>query len=368
MAGERLTLWTSVSAAAATVVVVAVSAVVIWHTAGKQRDQFIAELTALNGKVEATNAKIEKANETVAEIKKITALENTTKAIGQLNSEIKKTNEGLAELQKVSSLDGIKITLAQLDSKIEKAGTALAEIKKMAPMDSIRAELKGIETALASLAAKVATTDKTLAEIKSASPHSSDTSPAGDAARDQAIAKLSNAIDDLKTGMAGNASSQNKSLEAIAKSIDSLKAPAMAQKGGMNLAGLHASEPPAAETTSSIPATQPLTVRFDPDARAQVDAQTNAIIGHLKTIMKDRHDCSISVAGYTDTLGSDDVNLDVSKERADMIAAKLKAAFAGQKISIDSVGWGERRLKVWTPDGTSKMANRRVEVGVACKG
>lgn len=368
MAVDRQALWTSVSAAAASAAAVAIVAVVIWNTAGKQRNQFIAELAALNAKVEAANAKIDKASETVAEIKKITALENTTKQLGQLNAEIKKTNDGLAELQKASSLEGIKTTLAQLDSKIEKTGAALAELKKSTSTDDIKAAFKGIETTLASVAAKIEATDKTLTEIKSAAQRPSDAPSAGDAARDKAITKLNAAVDDLKADVASSASSQNKSLDAIAKSVDTLKALAVTQNAAKNVAAVHAPEQPAAETTSSIPVRQPLTVRFDKAGRTIVDAQTNAIIGDLKTIMKGRRDCSISVAGYTDTLGSDDVNLDVSKERADMIAAKLKAAFAGQTMPIDSVGWGERRLKVWTPNGKRELANRRVDVSVDCKG
>ena len=424
MPGERLTLWTSASAAAATVVAIAATALVFWNVTAKERAHFATELAALNAKVEKANetvaeikkitalqstseelgllnselkktndklaqlqkassldgikstleqldAKIEKTSKTVAEIKKITALENTAKDLDLLNSELKKTNDKLVELQKASSLDGIKSALAQLDAKVEKTGAALAELKKPAPADGMGAEFDGIKAALASFAtdieAKIEASNKTLADLKVASLHANDMQSASNAARDKAIAKLETAISDLKTGIADNASLQNKSLDAIAKSIDSLKTLVMAQKAGKEPGGLHVPEPPATETTSSIPAIQPLTIRFDKIGRANLDAQTNAIIGKLKMIMKDRRDCSLSVAGHTDTLGSDDVNLDVSKERADMVGARLKTAFAGQKIQIDSVGWGERRLKVLTPDGRRENANRRVEVSVDCK-
>ena len=378
MAGERLTLWTSAAAAGATLVAVAFSAVVVWNITSKQRAHFATELAALSTKLDAANAKIDKAGETVAEIKKITALENTTQQLALLNSEIKKTNDGLAELRQSSSLDGIKATLATLESKIEKTGAALTELKKPAPIDGIKAEFDGLKAELASLAAKIDTrieaADKTLAEFKTASIKAADAQAAGDAVRDKALVKLDSAIGDLKTGIAGlksdlanTASLRAKSLDTIAKSIDTLSAPVVAKVEKAPEAP-RAPEPPAIETTASIPVTQPLTVRFDNKGRANLDAQTVAVVGNLKTIIKDRRNCAMSVAGYSDTYGRDDANLDVSQQRADMVSAKLKTAFAGQPVQIDSVGWGERRLKVWTPDGKVEMANRRVEVSVDCKG
>jgi outer membrane protein OmpA-like peptidoglycan-associated protein len=346
MAGERVTLWTSAAAAGAAFVAVAISAAIIWNSAGKQRAQFVAELAALNTKLDAVNAKIDKAGETVTEIKKITSVETTTKALEQLNSEIKKTNDGLAKLQKTSSLDGVKTTLAKLDAEIGKTATALADIKKSTATDLVKGDLAGIETRLASLAAGIE-------------------------------AKLESAIGELKTGIADNASSQSKSLAEIASSIAALKTTATAaqmaaqqaaQKVEKAVAVARPPAPPAPDVTASIPVVQPLIVNFGAAGRAGLDAQTNKVIANLKTIMKDRRGCAISVAGYADTLGRDDVNLDVSKERADLVATKLRTAFAGRNVRIDSVGWGERKLKVWTPDGRRQMANRRVAVSVDCKG
>jgi outer membrane protein OmpA-like peptidoglycan-associated protein len=322
MAGERVTLWTSAAAAGATFVAVAISAGIIWNTAGKQRAQFVTELAALNVKLDAASAKIDKTGETVTEIKKITSLETLTKALEQLNSEIKKANDGLAKLQQTSSLDGIKTTLAKLDSKIDTTGAALAGLKKSAAADLVKGDLAGIETRLASLA----------------------------------------------TGIETRLAATDSSLAAIGKSIVALKATAAAQKAEKAVAVARSPEPRAPEITSSIPIAQPLIVRFGAAGRTNLDAQTSKVIANIKTIVKDRPGCTISVAGYTDTLGRDDVNLDVSKERADAVAAKLKTAFAGQKVQIDSVGWGERQLKVWTPDGRREIANRRVAISVDCKG
>ena len=40
----------------------------------------------------------------------------------------------------------------------------------------------------------------------------------------------------------------------------------------------------------------------------------------------------------------------------------------GDKVQINNIAWGERQLQVWTPDGKSEKANRRVDVRVDCKG
>lgn len=387
MAAERVTLWTSAAAAGATFAAVAISAVVIWNSAGKQRLHFDSELAALNAKLDAANAKIEKASETVTEIKKIASLETTAKTLAQLNAEIKKTNDGLAKLQQTSSLDGIKTTLAKLDAEIGRTGAVLAELKKSTASDLVKGDLSGLETRLTSLAAgidaKLAATDKSLAEItasgkkEAAGKAIADTArDKADAVRDKSIARLESTMGDLKTGIADSISSQNMTLAEIARSIAALKTTTSAtqmtsqqtaQKVEKAIAVVRAPEPPIPEITSSIPIKQPLTINFGTANRASLDAQANTVIANLKTIMKGRHNCAISVAGYTDTLGRDDVNLDVSQERADLVAARIKTAFAGQDVPIASKGWGERKLKVWTPDGRREMANRRVDVSVDCK-
>lgn len=375
MAGERQTLWISAAAAGATLAAVAVAAFVMWNVTGKQRTQFMAELSAINGKLEASNtkleatnakletanAKIDKASMTVAEIKKTTALENTTQQLDLLNAAIKKTNEDLAQLQQASSLDGIKSALTQLETKIDKTSAALTEVKTSNAGASAKVDLSGLESSLASLSAKIET---------------------GAAARDKAIA-------DLKADIAGKISAQGQSLEALAGTVDTIKTAAEQRQAADKQASERLSvqskdqtkaesgdlvvvyapaQATAPETTSSIPGAANLSIRFEKIGSTNPAGKIEAVVASLKDVMKDRRDCSISVAGFADTLGSDAVNLDVSRERAEAVAAKLRSAFAGHKVSIRNVAWGERQLKVWTPDGRSEKANRRVDISVDCNG
>jgi outer membrane protein OmpA-like peptidoglycan-associated protein len=304
MAGERLTLWTSAAAAVATLGAVAIASFVIWNVTAKERAQFTSQVAALNAQVGALNDKVEKTNVTVADIKKLASLGDTTKELDRLNSQIGKTNERLGAIQKDTSLDGVKAALADLNDKF-------AAVNKT--LDGIKAERVAI-------------------------------------ANSAAIGK-----------QAAVASKPND--RAANPDLVVVYVPQRTMQNGDN----SKQQADATDTTSGIPVA-PLSVRFDKIGSANVGGQAEALVGNLKRIVKDRHDCTISVAGYADTLGSDAVNLDVSRERAEAVAAKLRAAFAGENVAIKEVAWGERQLKVWTPDGKSEMANRRVDISVDCKG
>lgn len=63
------------------------------------------------------------------------------------------------------------------------------------------------------------------------------------------------------------------------------------------------------------------------------------------------------VAGYTDTVGTNDSNIELSRKRAAAIATWLRDH--GMKLSVCSKGFGESVLAVETPDNTQEEANRR---------
>ena len=110
----------------------------------------------------------------------------------------------------------------------------------------------------------------------------------------------------------------------------------------------------------------PLTVEFAKVGSTDPDGQATMLATRLKNMIKGRKNCTISVAGYADTMGRD-WNLTISKRRARKVAETLRTAFAGQGVQINEAAWGERRLKDWTPDETPNATNRRVDVSVSCK-
>jgi len=74
--------------------------------------------------------------------------------------------------------------------------------------------------------------------------------------------------------------------------------------------------------------------------------------------------CLSNVLGFSDTLGGDKSNMELSQKRAQHVATLLRA----QQIPVGEVkGWGERWLKVHTVDGIKNEQNRRVVIETVCE-
>jgi outer membrane protein OmpA-like peptidoglycan-associated protein len=187
--------------------------------------------------------------------------------------------------------------------------------------------------------------------------------------------KALDAVKDAVTGIKNDVSSLNDKIAAMQAEMAGIKnavadmqptgssGTAAAATAGRDLAIVSVTrdvEAPAA----SIP---PMSVYFDRIGSADDKGQTAAIVRRLQTLLKGRTGCTIAVAGHTDTLGPDNYNLGLSRQRADEVAAKLKTALAGQNVVISESARGERALETWTPDNTPRKTNRRVEINVTCK-
>jgi len=95
------------------------------------------------------------------------------------------------------------------------------------------------------------------------------------------------------------------------------------------------------------------TTELTPDSRAGLD--------FLKAEVARRAGAEVQVTGYTDTLGSDEDNDDLSQRRAEEILEALAAQGIDRRL-MSAVGRGERNLREPTADGVSNPANRRVVV------
>ena len=74
--------------------------------------------------------------------------------------------------------------------------------------------------------------------------------------------------------------------------------------------------------------------------------------------------CLSNVLGFSDTLGGDKANMELSQKRAQHVATLLHA----KQIPVGDVkGWGERWLKVHTVDGIKNEQNRRVVIETVCE-
>ena len=95
----------------------------------------------------------------------------------------------------------------------------------------------------------------------------------------------------------------------------------------------------------------------------KLDGKANSQISKLVENINQRPASEVTVMGYSDTMGSEKVNLAISKKRAQTVADTLKKKKAKmQSISVEA--HGKSSLLVPTPDNTAEGRNRRVEVMV----
>jgi outer membrane protein OmpA-like peptidoglycan-associated protein len=388
---------------AAFVVVIALAGTTLWKVA-TPNDEVARRLAALDSKIDVANAAL-------ARVQTTTSVVETNEKLGQLTSKIDKANAALATVARTPS--EINAKLAQFGAKLDQTNAALAELQKGTQLksvadklDTLNAGIKDTDTALAditksipqnglnaklgdkidAIGAGLKSVDSTLTELKQAVPSQqlaerlaavsgeikslNDTvanlqKASADTGADKTAA-LSGAVGDLQKNIDAASALGAKLADQAAKLEDAAKAVAQPKPSDLIVVYLHM--PNESQMPQTVATVTPLTVQFVRIGSTDDEGRGKAIVGKLKDIIKGRKECSISVVGYADTLGGDDVNLEISKKRAAVVAAELKKAFAGSGVQINEAAWGERRLKDWTPDDTPSLANRRVDVAVDCKG
>ena len=172
----------------------------------------------------------------------------------------------------------------------------------------------------------------------------------GAAAASKTITRMTQDLAQLKKDMAAMRSGQ----QAI---IDKLKAEVAAAKSMPVLE-------PRVKIVTQIAKPFARTIYFPLNKvmGPNVDNQINQVVEALTKEAAGRT-CEVTVDGYSDTLGADKSNLELSKKRADYVAGKLRF----QDFNVVRVkAWGERRLIAYTTDGVDQVRNRRVEVGMVC--
>jgi len=201
------------------------------------------------------------------------------------------------------------------------------------------------------------------------------------AAKDAAIAEIKTMNQEIAAGlgkagagaqgMAGGASAEMMS--AVTELKDAVTAISEKQSLIVERLDKLADMPPKVQAKAPVPDAMKAPVVFGPLAKtiyfplgsahgARPDSQLSKIVPGLRERITDAS-CKVNVSGFADTLGNDESNLRLSQKRAEYIAGKLKT----QGFPIGVVrGWGERRLKVHTLDGTNNPSNRRVVVEMKC--
>jgi len=309
------------AAAGAVMLVIAAPAVgLLWKRAAAERGQMLTVLGEVSSRLDKNNAALE-------DMRKAASLAGVTKQMEELNTRIKSTNEALAGVQK-ASLDNIRDRLEQVETGVKSGNAALAGLQKGLSPDGMSKQLETARVRIEAL-------ETSLADLK------------------QAMGKSPAMAAPVK----------------VATTIETMKSASLPASVPTELIVVHMQNAAAAQTaaaTAASAAIAPLSVHFQKIGGTDETAQTVAIVGKMKELLKNRRGCAISIAGYADTLGDDDINLAVSKDRAHVIAAKLKEAL-GADVQIAETAWGERRLAEMTKDNVASKANRRVDIAVQCK-
>jgi outer membrane protein OmpA-like peptidoglycan-associated protein len=356
-------------------VIVVLAGATLWKVT--RPDPIAKRLAAMDAKIEATNA-------TLAKTQTASTAVVTNDKLAQLDAKMGKIDAALAELQKGALLKGIGEKLDALNAGVKSTDAALASLRKSGAAAGLSDKLTAIGVSLAELQKSVPAATGKLAEIKQAIPSealvnqfstiasqmkSINTALADIQKASVQSAKpdgLQGAASDLKKNIDSASSLQAKLADEVGKLHDVVTAAAKPKPSEVVV--VYLDMPDNAPMPKTVATVSPLQIQFNNIGSADDEGQAAMIVGKLQDIVKGRKDCTISVAGYADTLGGDKTNLRLSKKRARAIAEKLKTAFAGKPVQINESAWGERRLADWTPDGTARKANRRVDVAVSCKG
>ncbi|MGH7089019.1 MAG: OmpA family protein, partial [Stellaceae bacterium] len=123
--------------------------------------------------------------------------------------------------------------------------------------------------------------------------------------------------------------------------------------------GARAMAPAAAAV--GVPGPRELYLVFFDFNKSAVTAAGRQVLNEAADAYRKGRPVRIEVTGYTDTVGSQQYNLGLSKRRADAAASYL--AQAGVPMNRMDVAWkGKEDLRVPTPNDVREPQNRRVEI------
>ena len=99
------------------------------------------------------------------------------------------------------------------------------------------------------------------------------------------------------------------------------------------------------------------------EATDQFTPESQALVDQIMVAIASRPAPELTVAGHTDSVGTDQYNDTLSLRRAERVRALLITRGIAPD-SIRAIGRGKREPRVPTPDGVAEPRNRRVEITV----
>jgi outer membrane protein OmpA-like peptidoglycan-associated protein len=101
-------------------------------------------------------------------------------------------------------------------------------------------------------------------------------------------------------------------------------------------------------------------IYFD-SGKDEVKPESYGALNDIATVMKENPDLRVKVVGHTDSDGSDQLNLDLSKRRAENVKKALSGEFGLDAGRIETDGAGESQPLAPNTTVEGKAKNRRVE-------
>ncbi len=99
-----------------------------------------------------------------------------------------------------------------------------------------------------------------------------------------------------------------------------------------------------------------------PSAAATIEQKSFGLLTKVRDAINSFPESTVSVQGYTDSYGSDEKNLQLSKERAEAVKQYLLADTKLHTFQIEASGYGESKPIGNNETAKGRAANRRVEV------
>lgn len=84
-------------------------------------------------------------------------------------------------------------------------------------------------------------------------------------------------------------------------------------------------------------------------------------VKEIATILKDNPGIKVTIAGHTDSDGADDLNMDLSKRRAESVKKELVTTYGIDATRLEAEGKGESQPVAPNDSAMNKARNRRVE-------
>lgn len=106
-----------------------------------------------------------------------------------------------------------------------------------------------------------------------------------------------------------------------------------------------------------------LNIQFDTN-KAVVKDQYIPELAELADIMRKYPHLKVLIEGHTDSVGNDDLNMELSQKRADSVKSHLVTIFGIDASRLDAQGYGETRPLQDNDTDEGRQRNRRVEAAV----